>query len=170
MLSYIHEVGRHEIEGVNQMGRNKVQKTCFILVRYFVKSSKSICCIIRNEQGTDYTTCLHANGRTSCTCDAGERGQACYHATHLLNTEHARPVVTPVALSPITPEQAETLIQDGELGLLALIQLPSATETVTKNLTTGRPATIGKPLPKAPVVSTDIGTRGSLSRAFSFMK
>jgi hypothetical protein len=61
------------------MASSKKQKTCFIVRRYFVKSNKSVCCIVRNEKGIEYTTCLHANGSTSCTCKAGENGQKCYH-------------------------------------------------------------------------------------------
>ncbi len=68
----------------------KQEKKCFIVRRYEVKSSGSICAIIRNGENKEYTTCLHANGRSSCTCEAGSRGRECYHVKHLRASEAAR--------------------------------------------------------------------------------
>lgn len=83
------------------MATTKVQKTCFIVTRYFVKSNKSVCCIVRNEQSKNYTTCVHANGATSCTCPAGEKGVKCYHVKHVLAKEAARPALAPISVPEV---------------------------------------------------------------------
>jgi hypothetical protein len=67
-----------------------MSKQCWIKVRYQIKRTGTICVRIENEQGIEYTTCKHQDGRTTCTCEAGSRGRQCYHAKHLLATEAQR--------------------------------------------------------------------------------
>src|SRR5690349_5646063 len=67
---------------------NKQQKTCFIVRRYFIKRTGSVCCVVRNGRGDDYITCIHANGTTACDC--GARKGKCYHRDHVLAAEQAR--------------------------------------------------------------------------------
>jgi hypothetical protein len=72
----------------------KQVKQCWITVRYEIKlgaSAGTICARIVNEQGTEYTTCIHADGRTSCTCTAHT---TCYHIRHLIACTQRQPTTT----------------------------------------------------------------------------
>jgi|SRR5579883_775260 len=69
-------------------------KTCTILTRYFVKRTGTICCIVKNGEGKQYTTCIHKNGKSSCTCAHGQSNRMskkeCYHAAHVRREEVLR--------------------------------------------------------------------------------
>jgi hypothetical protein len=87
----------------NTMAKQQVAKALYIAVRYFVKRSGSVCCkVVSGEK--KYTTCVHANGRTSCTCDAGQYSRSCKHVKLVVAAEQARKaapvavVVTPVEI------------------------------------------------------------------------
>lgn len=80
------------------MATKKTQKTCFIAVRYFFKKTGSVCCIVRNEKGEEYKSCIHTNGRTSCVnavtgeeCRGHKYSGHCYHVNHVKAAEAARP-------------------------------------------------------------------------------
>ena len=96
------------------MSKQQTAKTLFIAVRYFVKRSGSVCCIVVSGKET-YTTCLHANGRTSCTCDAGQYGRFCKHARLVVATETERvaPVVTEVEEPAVVTDDAMFFGEDG---------------------------------------------------------
>lgn len=157
------------------MGRKAVQKVVKevqILARYTHKcngvETGLVSYKVRSSNGDDTycTTLLHGQA-ISCNCPARK---PCYHCTQLEVIEQARraqaayeafiaaanivaaPVQTPAPCEgDITPEQIWALTQDNELGLLAFMstKLPTATQTVQNNLTSGQP--------------TDVGTAGSLS-------
>jgi hypothetical protein len=65
-------------------------KSCFILRRYEIKASGTICADVRTSEGKEYRSCLFQDGRHSCTCKAGERGVQCYHVKHLRKSEDDR--------------------------------------------------------------------------------
>lgn len=57
-------------------------KTVTILNRYFVKSSQTVICKVRNGENREYFVTVHKNGDTCCTCKHGEsagRKAHCYH-------------------------------------------------------------------------------------------
>ena len=66
------------------------EQALYIKVRYFIKKSGSVCCKIVSGEKT-YTTCLHANGATSCDCDGHSKfGKQCKHiALVIANEAHA---------------------------------------------------------------------------------
>ncbi|HEY7414392.1 MAG TPA: hypothetical protein VH593_04310 [Ktedonobacteraceae bacterium] len=76
------------------MAATKASKQCRIIRVYRLKENKietgAICAIIANSRGTQYTTCKHRDGRTSCTCKAGQNGRRCYHVDTLLVHEEVR--------------------------------------------------------------------------------
>lgn len=59
-------------------------KVYFILRRYYIKSTGTVCADIRNECGVNYRTCLFRDGRASCSCPATSE---CYHIRHLRQAE-----------------------------------------------------------------------------------
>lgn len=159
------------------MGRKAVQKVVKevqIIARYTHKcngvETGLVSYKVRSSNSVDtYCTTLLNGIAVGCNCKAYK---PCYHMTQLQVIEQARRekaayeafitasniVATPVtSVEPTpckgdaTPEQIWALTQDNELGLLAFMstKLPTATETVQNNLTSGRPI--------------DIGTAGSLS-------
>jgi hypothetical protein len=90
------------------MAKQQTAKVLYIQIRYFIKRNGSVCCKVVSGENT-YTTCVHANGRTSCTCDAGQFGRSCKHVLLVVSTEHARKVAT----VPTPTESTEIRETDG---------------------------------------------------------
>lgn len=84
-----------------------------ILVRYFIKSTKSVVLYVENDKGTRYYVTLNRNGNHHCSCPA-KRG-TCYHIKVTRQVENARiearkaakkvvVLPTPVDVSPKTTD------------------------------------------------------------------
>jgi hypothetical protein len=83
-------------------------KQCWIKVRYAIGTG-TVCARIINEKNVEYTTCIHADGRATCTCEARRE---CYHIKHLRAEEAKR---QPAA----QPQQETDLKEDMYNGLIA---------------------------------------------------
>ena len=78
------------------MAKQQTAKVLYIQTRYFIKHNGSVCCKVISGENK-YTTCVHANGRTSCTCEAGSYGRSCKHVKLVVAAEQARKAASVVA-------------------------------------------------------------------------
>jgi len=58
-----------------------------VLVRYLIKSTKSVILYVENDRGDRYYVTLNRNGNHSCNCKATK---ACYHIARARELENAR--------------------------------------------------------------------------------
>jgi hypothetical protein len=74
----------------------KAEKHVLVLNRYFVKSTHSIVCHVRNGGNKEYMVTLNANGTSGCIgtdgvpCESSVYGKKCYHIKDCLQKEIER--------------------------------------------------------------------------------
>lgn len=82
-----------------------VQEPVTILLRYFVKATKQVCCQVAGSTGKTYRVVLENDGRANCECDGYTKGhRACKHIRAVQIVEDNR-----VEKSVIVAPQQETV-------------------------------------------------------------